>query len=61
MQGCCQNCSMEIYGEDLGDFAGMMAPALVAEGYGLVADCEFCGQVLVDGNGRRVALTTCDA
>lgn len=61
MPGCCRNCSIEVYGEDLGDFTGMIGSALVAEGYGLVVDCEFCGTAIVDDDGSRVPQILCDA
>ncbi len=61
MHGCCKTCSIELYGEDLQDFAGMIGAALEAEGYGLVVSCEQCGTTVVDGDGRRVERVLCDA
>ncbi|GEM_PF-3445551 len=65
MFGCCKSCSIANHGLDREDFAGFLAPALAAEGYGLLAVCEECGPVLVDGDGKRIAsrpeVRACDA
>lgn len=54
MSGYCKSCSIAILGRDHEDFSGMLGPALAAEGYGLLAVCDECGPVLVDGDGQRI-------
>lgn len=54
MKGICRDCALELFGEDTQDFAGMVNPALVAEGYGLLIECDRCGPALVDVDGRRL-------
>ena len=46
----CQQCSIEIFGEDLGDFKG-----LAKTGFYVVVLCEGCGPAQVDPNGRCVS------
>lgn len=61
MWGYCQDCALEVYGEDTGDFAGFVAVPLAAEGYGMIAECRACGPVVVDPDGRRATLIVHDA
>lgn len=61
MMGCCKSCSLALYGEDHEDFAGMASRSLADAGYGLLADCEECGPVLVDHDGRSLQPEPYDA
>lgn len=54
MFGYCKSCSLAIHGHDHEDFSGMLGQELAAEGYGLLAVCEECGPLLVDGDGQRI-------
>lgn len=61
MMGCCRSCSLALYGVDQEDFTGMMSRILTEAGYGLLADCDECGAVLVDHDGLAQRPTPCDA
>lgn len=61
MVGCCRDCSMVLYGEDVEDFSGMISRTIVNEGYALLVQCESCGPLLVDGDGLRIEAALCDA
>ena len=53
MADFCQQCLIDMYGEDLGDMAGLCEP-----GYVVTALCETCGPTRVDHDGKCV--TNCD-
>ena len=55
MNGFCKDCSIDIFDEDVEDLAGFLSPLLAREGYGLVAHCESCGEILVDQDGQRLS------
>jgi hypothetical protein len=65
MMGYCRSCSIVLEGRDREDFAGILGGALSAEGYGVLAVCDECGPMLVDGRGQRIApqpaMIDCDA
>lgn len=48
----CKDCSIEIFGEDLEDFAGMTTSSDTEKGLGTGVLCEGCGWV-VDHEGKR--------
>lgn len=56
MADFCQQCSIEIFGEDLGDFAEAVKPYLPFDsGFGLPVICEGCGFTLVAEGGRCIS------
>jgi hypothetical protein len=48
----CQQCSIEILGDDYGDFINLLSEAEAAQGYGVRVLCEGCGDAFVDHTGR---------
>ena len=46
MSAFCQECSVDLWGEDDGDFADL--------GDGVAVLCETCGWIKVDNNGKRL-------
>ena len=54
MADFCMDCSLEIFGEDLGDLAGLGNGKVLQPGYGWVALCEGCGPILVDSSGKKL-------
>jgi len=54
MADLCQQCSIEIYGEDSRDLAGINDPNIASKycAGGHVVICEGCGWTIVDNNGR---------
>lgn len=54
MADFCTQCSIEVYGEDFGDFRGLTSPEAWAEGKADVVLCEGCGPTQVDPSGKCV-------
>ena len=54
MADFCKKCSIEMWGRDTGDFAGLILEEEVAEGLGAVVLCEGCGVIRVDHLGERL-------
>lgn len=54
MADFCQACSLEIFGEDFGELAGLIEEQRVREGMGAAVICEGCGPILVDHLGRCI-------
>lgn len=52
MADYCKQCSVELFGEDFGDFAGLVSPYDAARGMGACVLCEGCGSALVDNSGK---------
>jgi hypothetical protein len=50
----CMQCSIENFGEDFGDMAGIGTPESDAQKLYPILLCESCGPVQVDSAGRRV-------
>jgi hypothetical protein len=55
MADFCKQCSLEIFGEDFGDLAGLIPEELVKTGVRVVALCEGCGPIQVDYEGRCIS------
>ncbi len=55
MADFCQQCSIALFGEDFGDFAGASSPEDTAQGLYAFALCEGCGMTQVDHAGLCVA------
>lgn len=51
MADFCKICSINIFGEDFGDMAGISTPEQTADERYLVALCEGCGPCFVDHKG----------
>lgn len=54
MADFCRSCSIETFGEDSRDLAGLSTPQDTAAGQFPVLLCEGCGPVQVDHEGRRI-------
>ena len=55
MADFCKECSIEMWGSDTGDFAGLITKEEVDKGYGAAVLCEGCGEmILVDHEGKRI-------
>lgn len=55
MADFCQQCSIEQFGEDFKDLAGLGGNSIILEeGRGYLALCEGCGSTLVDNEGRCI-------
>lgn len=54
MADFCRQCSLEHFGEDFRELAGMSTPEDTAKGLFTVNICEGCGFVLVDHEGECV-------
>lgn len=52
MADFCQQCSIELFGEDFGDLAGLITEQDAAQGYGMNVLCEGCVNAFVDHTGR---------
>lgn len=51
----CQECSIELFGKDLGDFKGLITPEEFHQGLVATVLCEGCGRyICVDYNGARI-------
>jgi hypothetical protein len=51
MADFCKQCSIDNFGEDFGDLAGITKPEDFAEGKAVIVICEGCGVVQVDPDG----------
>jgi hypothetical protein len=51
MADFCHECSIEIFGEDFGDLAGLVTEQQVVQGLRAEVLCEGCGPILVDHRG----------
>lgn len=47
----CKQCSIDLFGADSRDLAGLITKEEVAEGFGAVVICEGCGIIRVDHEG----------
>lgn len=54
MADFCKECSIEMWGSDTKDLAGLITKEEVAEGLGAVVICEGCGVIRVDHEGKRL-------
>jgi hypothetical protein len=54
MASFCMQCSIDIFGEDHKDLAGLVSELRYRNGFLAVALCEQCGPVYVDPSGRKV-------
>lgn len=50
----CQDCSLSLFGQDFGDFAGETTPAESLEKIYSAVCCEGCGFIEVNHEGRRM-------
>lgn len=50
----CRQCSIDIFGEDFRDLAGITAPELWDQGLAASVICEGCGCIQVDPQGNCV-------
>jgi len=55
MASFCQQCSLEIFGEDFTDHAGHTTAEQTRQGLFAVVLCEDCGPIQVDHVGRCVS------
>jgi hypothetical protein len=54
MADFCKQCSIENFGQDFGDLAGL-GEGPIPEGTGFVAICEGCGIIMVDLDGNCIS------
>ena len=54
MADFCKECSIEMWGSDTGDLAGLITKEEVDQGMGVPVICEGCGVILVDHEGKRI-------
>jgi hypothetical protein len=52
MADFCQQCSVEVFGEDFRDLAGLITADEAAQGLGAHVLCEGCGPAFVDHLGH---------
>lgn len=50
----CKECSINMWGRDLGEFSNLISEDKVKEGYGALVCCEGCGVIRVDHTGKRL-------
>jgi hypothetical protein len=55
MADFCKQCSIEMFGTDTGDLAGLSTPADTAAGTFAIVLCEGCGDTVVDHTGKCVS------
>ena len=55
MADFCRQCSVQLFGEDFGDLAGITKAEQEAEGLYALALCEGCGPIQVDHAGDCVS------
>lgn len=53
---CCQ-CSIDTFGEDFGDFVGLVSAKQVAAGVAAEVLCESCGPIRVNHLGVRIGVS----
>ena len=51
----CKQCSIEHFGQDFGDLAGLISDYEVERGLGACVICEGCGFIQVDHEGKCIA------
>lgn len=56
MAGFCKACSIDLFGEDFGDLAGLTTVEAAKNLDYCVALCETCGFIAVDPAGERVGV-----
>lgn len=54
MADFCHQCSIDHFGEDFGDLAGLTTEADTKAGMGAAVICEGCGYTIVDHEGRCI-------
>lgn len=54
MADFCKQCSIDTFGKDHGDLAGLITEQDTKEGYGMWVLCEGCGPAWVDHTGFRM-------
>lgn len=54
MADFCQECSLELFGEDFKEMAGITKPEDMAKGLACWVLCEECGYIPVDPEGKRI-------
>ena len=57
MADFCKHCSIEMFGKDFEDFAGLTTEEDWYKGEAVVALCEGCGPIQVDPEGQCVSKT----
>ena len=57
MADFCKQCSIEMFGTDTGDLAGLSTPVDTAAGTFAIVLCEGCGSIAVDHEGNNVLKT----
>lgn len=55
MADFCQQCSIEMFGDDTRDMAGLSTQEETENGLSIPVICEGCGYTLVDHEGRCVS------
>ena len=55
MADFCRQCSLEIFGKDTQELAGLGDGRELTEGHGWRALCEGCGPAIVDDEGRCIS------
>ena len=55
MADYCKQCSMEHFGQDFDDLAGITSPEEEAKGRYAVVICEGCGSIQVDPSGTCIS------
>lgn len=55
MASFCKQCSVDIFGEDFDDYAGISTPEDTANGLYATVLCEDCGPCQVDHTGNCVS------
>lgn len=55
MADYCQQCSVDLFGKDFRELAGLGRGKKLDAGMGWTAMCEWCGLTLVDDEGRCIA------
>ena len=51
----CKQCSLELFGEDYGDFAGLTSKKQYKKGFAAIVLCEGCGPIQVDPEGKCIS------
>lgn len=55
MADFCKQCSIDVFGEDFGDMAGLSTAEDTAKGLYCVVLCEDCGPIQVDHEGNCIS------
>lgn len=55
MSDYCKQCSIQLFGEDYGDLAGISTAADTANGMYAAVLCEGCGEIQVDHTGQCIS------